>query len=477
MEARIAATLVLLSALASPAAAQQFELTPLDFYATPLPPPGPPVADNATNPAAVNASGQIGFDAAFGSPDEEGNYASYGVYRRTGTTTELLALTGDPLPDGSGRSFDRVSFVDIEASGDVIFLGESCEGVPLGSPSCHYGVYRATGSGLTTIVQSGQSVPDSATDTVGTISPYVISATAGRIAFATWRKPSHVNALYLWSAGALTPIATAGELAPGMGRTFSGFGLLDVNSAGTVAFLGYFEPGSEDHGAFVSANGALRTLAYTGSPEPGGGSFYHFYFVSVDEADNVAFETWAESQQGLCCDAVIFVDSAGSLRTVARSGQTIPGMQVPFFNVRRPSIHEGRVAFHGWWDNPQGSNWYGSFAEVDGTLVRVVYDGQPSPKGLPGNIVASGLPRFTPSGEILFVARYGVNTNDAAKDLFRARFAPGVPALGAPAWALAALLLALSGARAVRRASGRSARSAPRRALAACAGAGRRASA
>ena len=55
---------------------------------------------------------------------------------------------------------------------------------------------------------------------------------------------------------------------------------------------------------------------------------------------------------------------------------------------------------------------------------------------------------------------------------FRARFAPGVPALCAPAQLLAAALIAFSGALSARRASCRSATSAPRRARAECEGAG-----
>jgi len=426
----------------------------------------------------VNASGQMGFSAAFGSWDEEAaRYESYGVYRRTPTTTELLAFTGDPLPDGSGRTFDRVSFVAIESSGDVIFLGESCDGSPLNSLECFYGIYRATGSSLVTLVHSGQSVPDSATDTVGTIFFRAVAAADGHIAFVTTRKPSGLAVVYKWSAGALTPIASEGQPAPETGRTFTEFRDIVVNSSGTAAFIGQIGASYSESGAFASEHGVLRTLAYTGSPAASGGSFDLFRTLAMDEAGSVAFESWTTIYAG------IYVDSGGSLRTVGINGQAIVGTGAVLDLAASPSIHDGRVAFYGntiSWpaQGPPPEQTTAVFAEVDGTIVRVAFQGQPTPDGVPGIFLDIGGARFTANGEILFVAAYGdagdTPWSGSASGLFRARFAPEVPALGAPAQLLAAALLALSGARAVRRASGRSARSAPRRARAACEGAGRR---
>ena len=437
------ALLALLSALAYPASAQQFEVTPLLLSGTPipLPPPSPPTTVWMDGPQSwmlgygVNADGQVGFGVGFDAPVGEeplDNYASYGVYRHTGTTTELLAFSGDAVPHGSGRTFDRVYFVAIEASGDVIVYGRSCDEI-----DCLEGLYRATGSGLSTIVQSGQSLPDSATDTLGQI--YSVAVAEGPIAFVTTREPSQLRAVYLWSAGALTRVALEGEPVPGTARTFGHFGSARVNSSGTVAFLGYFDPVSySDSGAFVSEDGLLRALASTGAPVPGSGTYRVIRSVGgVDEVGNIVFEALLDGGFG------IFVDSGGSLRTAVRTGQTIvPGTQVPFSFVQRPAIHDGRVSFYGYYDNPQGANLYGIFAEVDdGTLARVVYEGQQTPQSLSGDFLNVGTPAFTPTGEILFFASFGAGYPDTSSGLFRARFAPGVPALGAPALALLAAAL------------------------------------
>jgi hypothetical protein len=458
MEARIAATLALLSALALPAAAQQFELTPLMLFGVPLTlpfrPPTPPTPVWINGPTnyllalELNDSGQVGFGVGFESPPEDdGEYERYGVYRRTGTTIELMAFSGDPLPDGSGRTLDRVDLIAIETSGDVIVRGKSCDGT-----ACVEGIYRATGNGLATIVQSGQSLPDNATDSLGSI--YDVDAADGQIAFATTRKPSQLEAVYRWSAGALTRIAL--EAAPAWAGI--NFGWIRVNSSGTVSFIEYFDS-HENLGVFVSENGVLRTVASTGAPAPGGGTFDSVYGIDMDEAGNLALETWLRVPSGLCCDAVILADSGGSLRTVVSGDQTAPGTQVPFGLPRRPAIHDGRVAFSATFHPNGGPEQIVSatFAEVEGGIARVVLEGQPAPEGLPGRI-GSGSPRFAANGDVLFFAFYGyVNgpSFDSSIGLFRARFAPEVPALGAPAWALAAALLALSGARAARRASGR----------------------
>jgi hypothetical protein len=481
MEARIAATLALLSALASPAAAQQFEITPVMSFSVPLtlpfPAPTPPTPVWINGPASyvialeVNDSGQVGFGVGFESLGD-GEYERYGVYRRAGTTIELMAFSGDPLPDGSGRTLDRVDLIAIETSGDVIVLGRSCGGLSPGSPDCTYGIYRATGSGLSTIVQSGQSLPDSATDTLGSI--YDVDAADGQIAFATTRKPSQLEAVYRWSAGALTRIAL--EAAPAWAGI--NFGWVQVNSSGTVSFIEYFDV-YNNLGVFVSENGVLRTVASTGAPAPNGGTFDYVFAIDMDEAGNVALETWLLLPNGLCCDSVILADSGGSMRTVVDGGQTAPGTQVPFGLPRRPAIHDGRVAFWATFHPNGGADQIvtATYAEVDGGIARVVLDGQPAPEGLPGRL-GWGSPRYAANGDVLFFAFYGYAVDpsfDSPIGLFRARFAPEVPALGAPAQLLVAALLAFSGARAARRASGRSARSAPSRARAGCGGAGRRA--
>ena len=429
--------MTLAAALALPAQAQVFEITPVLLPGTPLPLPGTPSV-GAIQGYQENAAGQLGFGAilAPGPPTD-------GVFRRTGETIETIALPGDEAPGTGGRTFGAVYFAGIDASGDVFLLGNGCDEVPTGGWVCFEGLYRATPGGLAPIALDGQAAPGTGGRTFANPFSPIASSPSGHVAFGASLRgvgTSPIGGLFLAGSGTLAPLALEGDPAPGTGQAFAAFPLhpLGVNSAGEVVFTAIFQWNPLRKGVFLRSDGALRVVALPGWAAPGGGTFTNVgQSQALDEDAKVAFDASIDGQAG----AGVFVDSAGVLRTVARSGQPIPGTDAVFEKVQDPVIHAGAVAFNAYGDDPADPS--GIFREVDGTLVSVALDGMQAPLGVGGTLHGVWGPTFTPSGDILFVAAFGEPASPYG--VFRARLAPQVPALGVPGHAVAAALLCASG--------------------------------
>jgi hypothetical protein len=183
-----------------------------------------------------------------------------------------------------------------------------------------------------------------------------------------------------------------------------------------------------------------------GMAAPGSGTFSGSgQLFALNELGSVAFDAiLIGGAEG------IFVDSGGSLRTVARSGQPIPGTPHAFENMYGPTIDEGgAVAFYAYGDGLDYPR--GIYAEAGGQIVRVVLDGAPAPVGVSGTLEMVSHPTLGAGGDLLFSASFS-DVSPQQRGIFRARRAPQVPALGAPATALlAAALLASAGCLGVRR--------------------------
>jgi len=184
---------------------------------------------------------------------------------------------------------------------------------------------------------------------------------AGQVAF------NGDGALFLNSNGTTMLVAAPGDPAPGGGYLTS-VGLSSLNAQGQIAFVGYRYPLG---GIYLADGKAIRQLVASGDPAPGGGQFFSFSLVSLNASGQAAFIASTFDRQGL------FLLSDGSIAPVALEGQPAPGGDAFRYVYAAALNGAGQIAFTAGL-NPTG---LGLFLYTDGSIVRIVRDGDPAPAG------------------------------------------------------------------------------------------------
>ncbi len=261
--------------------------------------------------------------------------------------SELVAAYGPTLND----------------SGQVAFMGDGA--LLLGS------------NGVTTIAAAfGDPAPGGCTFIYGG-GPLLNSS--GQIAFWALLAGPNRSGILLWSKGGLQIVAQDGDPAPG-GGVFSYFANVSINDAGQVAFTGYAYPPSRQ-GIFLWSDGNTVSIAQTGDPAPGGGTFYipgptfpRRYVPLLNAMGQIVFGARLSSPTG---NSAVFLYSADGLRRIAGPGDPAPGGGT-FVRARSASLNDlGEVALAGSL-NPSGS---GVYLVSQGTMNKVVATGDPAPSG------------------------------------------------------------------------------------------------
>jgi hypothetical protein len=253
-----------------------------------------------------------------------------------GTTTELVR-SGQPAPGGTG-TLDFLSNPALNQSGQIALSANIESGAP-GGP--RFGIFRAGppgGGALTQIARHGDPAPDG-NGTLSTVSfgNHAIDD-AGRVAFsATLEGTSGGSAdrsgLFVGTGGPLQQVLRSNAPAPGGNGTFSSFGRPDLNNADQLVFgaglTGTAGGAADDSGIYrVGPGGAPIEVARAGTLIPGGSGRYGiFRQPSINEIGQVGFlTTLTDTPGGLADDSAVFrVNPNGTVRTIAREGQTAPG--------------------------------------------------------------------------------------------------------------------------------------------------------
>jgi hypothetical protein len=207
---------------------------------------------------------------------------------------------------------------------------------------------------------------------------------------------------------AIRPVATTGQPAPG-GGTFERFTIesqpvmAPVNNKGQVAFFATLQraPGSE--GLFVATGGRIARAAMEGDPAPGGGTISGFGrhpIPAINEAGTVAF---AAAVAGGKAVEGIFTAARGRLQPVALTGAPAPAFPSgTLASLDAPVINDrGEVAFLA--TVRRGRETVEAiFASAGGKLRKVVAQGDPTPAG--GSFAGFGAPALNSKGAIAFAA-------------------------------------------------------------------------
>ena len=154
------------------------------------------------------------------------------------------------------------------------------------------------------------------------------------------------NPLSHAQGGATRIIAIKGTAAPGLGGNFDSFGDPVLNGSGTVAFIGGTASGAS--AVYKTTAGSLLTIAATGQSAPIiGGTFTGFADPLLNESGTVAFS----GSNGIIVNFLtkdgFYTGSGGTLSTIAAYGQAGPslGGNVTDFGIIAALSDRGSVAF------------------------------------------------------------------------------------------------------------------------------------
>ncbi len=310
----------------------------------------------SARPEAIDASGTIAF-RGFSFPGEEELFV--------GDLSAPMVRLGESALQGG--VFDYFYYVAMNSSGQSIFQA---------STSISSGIYSPLGGVLNRIVGTGDPAPGG-----GRFSDIRNASinNAGDIAFAGYGNFARSPAVFVSSGGEFHQLVGFGDPAPA-GGTFRSFWNISLNDAGQVAFTGIVSPPTR-RGVFLWSNGNTLSIAQTGDPAPGGGTFVipgptipSPYAPSVNAAGQIVFGAGLSSPNGL---PGVFLFSAGSLSRIAGPGDPAPGGGT-FVSPHFGSLNDlGEVSFATSL-NPSG---FGIYLASQGTINKIVATGDPAPSG------------------------------------------------------------------------------------------------
>jgi len=206
---------------------------------------------NLPNVPALNARGEMAFDAVLGGPSTRGVFVSDGV------TTSAIALAGNPDP--AAGNFGFVSTPFLTTAGDVIF-------------NTNTGIFRSDRRSTVPIIQNGDAAPG-----IGSLTPIGYAANSrGLIAFGAFITDGVSTEGIFRNDGTHTvAIALDGTPAP-TGGTFLFFSSPVIDENGQVTFFAGTTDGSADFGIYRGDGENVTTIFAANQSAPGGGTFVDF---------------------------------------------------------------------------------------------------------------------------------------------------------------------------------------------------------
>jgi len=239
--------------------------------------------------AVVNAAGDVVFSASPRAALTKRNQAIY--LFPNGGTGEVVVRQGDPAPGGgtfSSVARNCFSAPCLTDDGDLAFAAHLLVGEGLFA--------RQSGSGLQTVVRSGDASPAGG---FFEAFPRLAGCTSSADMVFVGTVEGGADGLFVWDAGAdaVSPLYVVGDSAGG-GRLLCEFGAASASDGG-VAFRALTKTDcaaaeTPVEGVFVSTGGTLTTIALEGDATPvAGGTTYRAFLKDdvpqVNAAGEVSF--------------------------------------------------------------------------------------------------------------------------------------------------------------------------------------------
>ena len=345
------------------------------------------------NTLAVNARGQVTFDARLGGPSKTGVFVS------DGTTTFPIALGGNPDPTASNFNFVSTPF--LTTRGDVIFDGGN-------------GLFRGDGRNTIPVVQNGGAAPGGGN--LIQISHAVNSQ--GLVAFGAILTGSVNTEGIFRNDGTLTiPIALDGTPAP-TGGTFLFFSSPVIDEFGQVAFFAGTTGGSGDFGIYRGDGENIATIFAANQPAPGGGTFVDFGEPVTNKHGQVLAPAALDNAAGpfglMLGDGTNAIAIAVSGHAAPKGGIYATGVALQFLS---PVLNDrGQVAFAAFLTG--GSSQSGIFRGDGVTTTPIALQGTAAP-GTTGTFASFGKVQIGNDGQVTFIATLtpGVGGVDASNNI------------------------------------------------------------
>lgn len=336
-------------------------------------------------------SGTAAITARIAGPDVEPETSDV-LYRAGGGGLELAVRGGEAAPGAGGGAFlllgDRPG---INGGGDLAFHAAL---LPSG-----VGVYKSQGGAFAEVARGGGVAPGTGGATFRDDIPSFGSPAiddAGDTAFTAGLTGAGVDvsngtALFREDGGALRVVARAGEVAPDTGgarfhpASFDTTLVPSLSRGGDLAFHAFLDGRTanpfEDSAIFLEQAGTLRKVLRSGDASPITGREVSFLGApALDDTGGLAFAACLVASGGSdpdCGDQALFVGSESALRIVARTGQHAPGGGGAFRVFTAVALNsDGDAAFVALDDGAPGAFGQGLYADVDGALSLVVRAGQ-----------------------------------------------------------------------------------------------------
>lgn len=232
-----------------------------------------------------------------------------GIFRGDGVSLVQLVREGDPAPGGGTiGNFPQLS--GATGDGRAVFYAD------LPTFQSGWGLFVADGVALSEIARKGNVIAPlaSALRTLGSIEVNE----AGEIVFFAGLEDLSGVLLRFAPATGLQVLVHTGDVLPGGAGTLSSFGGLAFDDAGRIVFGANASSGA---GMLLRhAGGALETIAASGDPCPGGGTFGSFGAFSLEPGGTLVFSNLLENSSTW---VLVRADGA-SLTELLRSGVAAP---------------------------------------------------------------------------------------------------------------------------------------------------------
>ncbi len=351
-------------------------------------------------------------------------------------STEIIAATGDPLPDGSGTftRFENIwSYPFVFYRGPTINdLGQAAFMAETDSPDGGgVEVYRGGNSSLTQITYPGLATPDgngTFPDPASYMSCNALINNQNQVLFSTAlsdtaNEPSDATGIYLSDGTEMIQIARAGQALPGGGTLDHTFvytaSNAALNDAGQVAFYTHTigESTNLTTGLYLSDGSTITTIMEMGDTVPGGnGTFMPFRpnFIGptpvMNNQGQFVFSTWLENTAGgEADDSGIFYWDGSVLTEVVQEGDAAPDGNGLFgeISIACAKINDtGSFAFNADLTGTIGGEDYerAIFLSDGSNISTIVRDGDNTPDG--NSVFAHIYLRdMSSTGQITFSAR------------------------------------------------------------------------
>ncbi len=252
-----------------------------------------------------------------------------------------LAESGDLEPGGTNMFFEISAFLTLNDLGQVAFQTDLRNNGFLQG----WGIFLADTNGVQTVARTGEPSPDAngnfytfngqcSLNNTSQVFQTTLNGTLGGGADST--------AIYQHYDHTISQVARAGQAVPEGGATFRGLSGIQarINRNGQVAFRSASSTNADQ--IYRYSNGVLTRMAYSRQPSPDGDGFLLTFFAdpTLNNLGNVAF---VGTVQGTSSSGfVLFLSTDGTLKVLARAGQTVPdgNGQILFFSSPNPGLND-----------------------------------------------------------------------------------------------------------------------------------------